>query len=399
MIVPLREHFNREFTEEKYRSLVSRLNEECGTRVSFRICETPVFIPSGLMSAMETAGAEIIAQLMTNTEYRKHSERSVPEEYRVPGESTHPLFLSLDFGIVRDETGALSPRLIELQGFPTLYAYQPVLTRLYKEVYGLGRELESLLGGLDVEMYHQLLRKAVLGDHVPENVILMEIDPLQQKTLPDFLLTERLCGISTVNIRDITKQGSRLFYRRKGTLIPISRIYNRTIIEDLSRSGARLSFSFSDDLQVEWAGHPNWFFKLSKFSLPFLRHPAVPQTFFLSDLPALPDDLENWVLKPLFSFAGSGVTIAPTRAAIKAVPDRIRDKFVLQRRVHYGEFVQTPHGGTKAEVRIMYVWFEKPLPVNNLVRMGRGQLMGVNQNRDLKWVGSSAGLWAIEGTN
>jgi hypothetical protein len=245
---------------------------------------------------------------------------------------------------------------------------------------------------MDLERYYALLRTAILGRHDPENVILLELDPLKQKTRPDFILTERVCGIASVNIREIVKENDRLFYMKEGKRTAIRRIYNRAIADELVKSGATLPFAFHDDLEVEWAGHPNWFFRISKFSLPYLRHPAVPKTFFLSDLKEIPGDLENWVFKPLYSFAGSGVIVGPSRAEIDAIPSGHRHEYVLQEKIEYGGVVETPHGGTKAEVRIMYIWDDELRAVSNLVRMGRGKMMGVDFNRNMSWVGSSAGF-------
>lgn len=397
MIPHLRQTFNKNFTEEKYRLLLKRLDAVCGTHVDFRIAETPCFFPQSLMRQMEDAGKDIIAQLMSNPEYLTRSEESIPFDYRVPNETPHPLFIAIDFGLIRNEDGSYSPKLIELQGFPTMFAYQVALCQQYKEVYDLPRGLKSFLSGIDLERYYELLRTAVLGYQAPENVILMELDPYKQKTLPDFILTERLCGMAIVNIRDITKEGNRLYYKKDGILTPIYRIYNRVIAEDLIRSEAKFPFSFRDDLHVEWAGHPNWFFRISKFSLPFLNHPVVPKTFFLSEVKHIPDDLENWVLKPLYSFAGSGVKIGPAKADLEAIPDERRHEYILQEKVDYGGVVESPHGGTKAEVRLMYIWLDHPVAVNNLVRMGRGKMMGVDHNKDLTWVGSSAGFY-LEGT-
>ncbi|MFN0158119.1 MAG: hypothetical protein ACKVRP_08635 [Bacteroidota bacterium] len=393
MINDLRQSFNKNFTEQKYQLLLKRLDALCGTHVDFRVSETPCFFPRELMEQMQVAGKEIIMQLMSNPDYLMKSEQSIPHEFNVPNESPHPLFIAVDFGLVRNGDGTYSPKLIEMQGFPTLFAYQAVLCQLYKEVYGLPRELKFLLSGLDLDHYNALIRSAVLRDQAPENVILMELDPLKQKTLPDFILTERMCGIQTVNIRDIIKEGNRLYYKKDGQLVPIYRIYNRAIAEELIRVDAKLPFSFRDDLHVEWAGHPNWFFRLSKFSLPYLDHPTVPKTRFLSEIQSLPDDLENWVLKPLYSFAGMGVKVSPTKVDIETIPDAQRHEFILQEKVEYGGAIETPFGGTKAEVRIMYIWLDHPLAVNNLVRMGRGKMMGVDHNKNMTWVGGSAGLY------
>lgn len=393
MIPSLRDIFNRAYTDEKHQLLLKRLDALCGTPVDFRVSETPCFIPRYLMEAMQKAGAEIIQQIVSNKEYLKKSAAVIPPEYNVPNGSSHPLFVSVDFGLVQDGNGRIVPRLIELQGFPTLYGYQVILCQLYKEIYDLPRELTSFLNGYELESYLDLLRRAVLGTHAPENVVLLELDPLQQKTLPDFMVMERLCGVPMLNIRDVVKQGRKLFYKKKGNLVPVHRVYNRVIVDELTRSGAALPFSFRDQLDVEWAGHPNWFFHISKFSIPFLSHPSVPKTVFLSDLSSLPENLDAWVLKPLFSFAGAGVKVGPTRAEIEAIAPGNRHEFVLQEKVEYGAVVDTPFGGTKAEVRIMYIWLDNLMAVNNLVRMGRGKMMGVDHNKNMTWVGGSAGLY------
>jgi len=393
MIKELRTEFNRQWSPEKYRRLLERLDARCGAHVSFRVCETPVFFPPALLRHMERAGGEIMEKLVADPSYLAASEDAIPPRFRVPREDPHPLFAAVDFGIERAPDGTLRPRLIELQGFPTLYAYQPVLCQEYGAVYDIPEGLTQYPPGMDAGGYELLLRTAILGRCPPENVILLEIDPLQQKTLPDFLLTSKLCGIAVVNIRDVVRRGRKLYYKKGGTLVPVDRIYNRVIPEDLEKSGARLVFGLKDDIEVEWAGHPNWFFRMSKFSLPFIHHPTLPETMFLSDLSAPLMTPEEWVLKPLFSFAGTGVKIAPGDSDIEAITGRRRRDFIVQRKVTYAGAVETPAGPTKAEVRILYVWMEKPLPVLNLVRMGRGAMMGVDFNRNLDWVGGSAGFW------
>ncbi len=393
MIKELRADFNRKWSSDRYRRLLERLDARSGAHVGFRVCETPVFIPPGTLRDMERFGCEMMEQLVGDPAYMKASDRAVPARLNVPREDPHPLFAAVDFGIERKADGTLAPRLIELQGFPTLFGYQPVLCQEYGAVYDLPEDLAGYAGGMDAGAYEMLLREAILGKRAPENVILMEIDPLQQKTLPDFLLTSRLMGINLVNIRDVVRKGRRLYYKKGATLIPVDRIYNRVIPEDLEKSGARIGFELRDDIDVEWAGHPNWFFRMSKFSLPFIKHPAVPETHFLSELPRVPDDLGAWVLKPLFSFAGSGVKVAPAPADIEAIHRAHRKDYVLQRKVEYAPLIDTPAGPTKAEIRILYIWRDRPVPVLNLVRMGRGPLMGVDHNKHMDWVGSSAGLW------
>jgi hypothetical protein len=392
MLSPHRQLFNSNFTPEKYRQFRRELASRCGMEVPFQVSETPCFFPASLVARLGEDGKELIRQLVDSPEYLARSEKTIPPAFRVPNEAAHPLFIQVDFGLVRDASGELQPKLVELQAFPSLYAYQPVLSQTYIDVFGLDPGLRFHLSGLDGSPYTRLLRDAIVARHDPANVVLMEVHPEEQKTLPDFLLTEKLLGIRTVCITKIKKEGRRLFYEAGGRRIPIERIYNRAIVDELERKGVVLPFDFRDDLDVEWAGHPNWYFRMSKYSIPYLKHASVPRTWFLDQMPAVPADLENFVLKPLYSFAGLGVVIAPSRADIDAIPAEKRGEYILQERVSFAPVIETPHGATKAELRIMYIWVEELTPVHIIVRMGRGLMMGVDHNKNMEWVGSSAGL-------
>jgi hypothetical protein len=364
-----RQRFNSSFAPEKYQRFLRLLDEGSGTHVGFRNSETPMFLPRALFDRMARDGAELIRQLMT-PEYLARSEETVPAEYRVPNEDARPLFIQVDFGLTAD----LQPKLVEIQAFPSLYAYQPFLQRAYREAYAMDAALD--------QNFTDLFRRAVIGDHAPENVVLLEIDPRHQKTLPDFLLTEKALGIRTVCITHVEKRGRRLFHDG----VPIERIYNRVIVDELVRKKIATPFDYRDDLEVEWAGHPNWYFRISKFSIPFLKHPSVPRTHFLTD--GVPGDLQNWVLKPLYSFAGLGVVIGPTPNDIARIADR--SQYILQERVDFAPLIETPHGPTKAEIRMMYLWVEELRAVTTIIRMGRGKMMGVDHNREMEWVGASA---------
>jgi hypothetical protein len=391
MVPELRRRFNANFTQEKYRRFLQRLDERCGTPVKFRNCETPCFFPGELLNRMAEAGSELVRQLVGNPEYLAAADAQIPPEFRVPHVDLQPLFVQADFGIVKTPDGGYEPKLVEIQGFPSLYAYQVELAKTYLEVYDLDQPY--LLDSLDDVSYRKLLTGTLLNGHDPENTLLLEIDPEEQKTLPDFLLTERYTGVAAVNIRNVRKRGNRLFYEQAGREIPIHRIYNRAIADELIRKQVPLAFDFRDDLNVEWAGHPNWFFRISKFSLPYLNHPSVPRSQFLSEVSELPANPEQFVLKPLFSFAGLGVIVGPTRVQIESVPQDQRSAYLLQERVKFEPVIETPHGATNAEVRVMYLWTGDRLrPVTTIIRMGRGKMMGVDHNRDLEWVGASAGL-------
>jgi hypothetical protein len=391
MIPSLRKQFNVNFSSAQYKEFLRVMAERCGVPVEFRLAETPCFFPKALLEQMAGYGAELIHQLET-PEYHEASSATIPPEFNVPNEAPHPMFIQVDFGLVKDASGTLRPKLVELQGFPSLYAYQAVLSQVYQEVFGLDKNLRYLHRGMDWEGYKALLRQAIVDKHDPENVILMEIDPLHQKTLPDFLVTEKLLGIPTVDIKEIEKQGKQLSYKKDGKRIPIRRIYNRAIVDELVRKKLKLNFRFDEELDVEWAGHPNWYFRMSKFSLPYLRHESVPKTYFLDRVSELPD-LEKYVLKPLFSFAGLGVLINPTKEDLAAIPAEKRHDYILQERMEFEPVIETPFGGTKAEIRIMYIWVDELLPVQTIVRMGRGKMMGVDHNKNMEWVGSSAAFY------
>ncbi|MGB8581438.1 MAG: hypothetical protein WCD47_11505 [Candidatus Sulfotelmatobacter sp.] len=403
MIPSLRKQFNASFSPDNYRTFLRRVDDACGTHVKFRLSETPCFFPAQLLQRMADDGKVLIRQLVESPEYLARSSASIPEEFRVPNEPPHPMFVQVDFGLVNDASGELQPKLVELQAFPSLYAYQVTLAQNYIDVYGLqemlasgpqppASELKFFLSGLNEASYRELLRTAIVGNHDPENVILMEIDPAAQKTLPDFLMTEKMLGVRTVDIAAINQHGAQLYYEHNGTQVPIRRIYNRAIVDELQRKNVKLGFDWRDDLDVEWAGHPNWYFRISKFSIPYLQHESVPKTWFLDQLERIPDDLQNYALKPLYSFAGLGVMIAPTKQNIASIPPERRRDYILQERLHFEPVIETPFGGTKAEVRVMYVWHEELQAVLTIIRMGRGLMMGVDHNMNMEWVGASAGL-------
>jgi hypothetical protein len=380
-----RQWFNRSYSDAKYSRFLQLLERRCAGPPRFRHSETPVFLPAILVDKMARYGREMVEQLLADPQYRHDSAEAVPPAWRVPNEAAEPLFVQADFGL--DEEG--EPKLVEIQGFPSLYAYQPVMAECYREAYAINPALAMLPGGLELREYHRLLGEAIVGSHDPKNVILMEIDPAHQKTSYDFLITEQLFGVRPVDISALRKQGNRLYYDRDGTLTPVHRIYNRTIVDELVRKQILLAFDFRDDLDVEWAGHPNWFFRLSKFSLPYLNHPAVPRTQFLNRLNGV-EHPERYVLKPLYSFAGAGVIVGPTAEQLAAVPPELRPHYILQERVNFHPVIETPFGPTKIEVRIMYIWQSGLRVVNTLIRMGRGLQMGVDHNQEFDWVGASA---------
>jgi hypothetical protein len=386
LIPSLRQTFNRQWSPAKYERFLSLVTERSGVPPQFRHSETPCFLPTDLIARMACYGREMVAQLLADDAYQRDSRAAIPERYRVPNESPVPLYVQADFGLDAN----LDPQLVEIQGFPSLYAYQPVMASAYRDAYALDPSLDALPGGLTLERYHALLRDAIVAGHDPAEVILLEIDPEHQKTRCDFRITEKLFGVRAVDVRAIRKQGKRLFLGDT----PIRRIYNRAIVDELERRGIEMPFDWRDDLDIEWSGHPNWFFRLSKFSLPYLRHPAAPRAQFL-DCAGEIGDPSRYVLKPLWSFAGLGVVVGPSHEDIARVPAERRHDYLLQERVDFVPVIETPAGMAKIEVRIMYLHVnDELLAINTIVRMGRGSQMGVDHNKGMDWVGGSAGFLA-----
>lgn len=422
MIPELRSRFNREFTAQAYQSLLAMVDRRSGAKVEFRVAETPIFVPLQLLDEMASAGAELARILMGNREYLSAARRAIPAGFLVAGETLHPHFLTADFALVRTPEGALAPRLVEIQAFPSVFGYQSVLCSAYREVFGLDPGLGVFLSGLTEDAYWDLLARTVLGSHAPENVVLTEIDPEHQKTRPDFVVTARRLGIAVVDIRSLEPVGNKLHYRNDaGRLVPVHRIYNRAIADELIARQIRLPFDLTHPWDVEWAGHPNWYFLISKFSIPWLSspvgaHPVVPPAVFLgdflsgsgrADLAAAGVDLpssvspetvySNLLLKPLFSFAGKGIQFDPTQAELEQIPASRRADFLLQQRMNFVPAIETPHGLTQAEIRILYLWPDggSLTPVLSLVRLGRGKMMGVDHNKNQEWVGASAAFFPV----
>lgn len=392
MIEHYRNLFNYNFTEEKYSRFLASL-EEGLTKIPFRVAETPVFIPSALKQQLIDAGEEII-ELIKQTDFKSRTDKAIPPEWYVPNENNHPHFLTFDFGVCRDEHGELVPKLIEMQGFPSLYGFQPLLGQTYKTAFELPDQLTPYFNNLGEQEYIELLKQVILGNHQPHEVALMDTDALNQKTAVDFLITRQFLGIKILSLTDIIKEGKDLFYKEGDTKIQLKRIYNRLIFDEIAGQPNLFTEGFDprEELNIEWITHPNWFYRISKYTMPLLKSRFVPETYFLNTLTEIPSDLENYVLKPLFSFAGMGVVIDVTDADIRNITDP--ENWILQKKVTYEPVVQAPDGGVKVEIRLMYLWADHAAPklCINLARLSRGKMIGVRYNKDFDWVGGTIGL-------
>ncbi len=390
MIPSIRKEYNQQFSNEKYERFLMALNEIYHHTITFRVAETPVFVDRHFKSKLLKASDEII-DFLVRKDLKKLTDAAIPPNALVPNETDHTHFLALDFAVVM-EGGELEPRLIELQGFPSLYGWQEVLSQKYRDHFVVPHDLQCHFG-LNSVSYRNKLKNVLLNGHRPENVVLLEIEPMKQNTAVDFLATQSFTGIEPVHLGDIAREGRKLFYQKEGKKTEIHRIYNRVIFDELDkRKDLKMSFNLTEEVDVEWAGHPNWFFRISKYLMPLIKSKYIPECRLLSEYKEFPHDLENYVLKPLFSFSGSGVVFNVTPKDLTSVPESQYHAFMLQRKVQYQPVIQAPDGQVKLEIRLLFLWEDgekRPQVVTNLARLSRGEMIGVKYNKDKTWVGGS----------
>lgn len=392
MVPAIRKAYNQAFSPAAYQAYLHDLSNLHPGALEFRVAETPVFIDKAFKEKVLDA-CEAIVDVICAPDFIQKSAIAIPGNVNVPNETGHSHFIAFDFGICENAAGELEPQLIEMQGFPTLFGYQIFHDQVTRKHFQIPNNYSTYLNGYDAASYTSLLKEIILGNHAAENVVLLEILPHQQKTKIDFYCTSQVTGIPIVCLTELIQEGMDLFYLRDGIKTPIHRIYNRIIFDDLQQQSPEIQAKgklLLDPLNVEWVPHPNWFYRISKHTLPFIQHAYVPSTRFLNEIKELPTDLENYVLKPLFSFAGQGVVIDIQPEDLSAIKDP--ENWILQRKVKYADVIETPDGGAKAEIRIFYFWKEgepRPIATNNLARLSKGKMIGVRYNKDKEWVGGS----------
>ncbi len=399
MIPTIRKRFNDSFNPERYQAFLHTVFSANQHQTPFRIAETPVFIPLQLKHRLEAA-CEEICEVLCQPDFKQLTKDAIKHpSLQVPGEEYESRFLQLDFGICLDSAGDLTPQLIELQGFPSLYFFQDLLASSFRQHYDIPTSFPSHLNGMSSAEYIALLKKIIIGGTDPRQVVLLEIEPEKQNTYIDFLEAEKHLGLKILCITHLKKRGKQLFYLdEEGKEVPIVKIYNRVIFDELAqREDLKREFYFADEVEVEWIGHPNWFFRISKYTMPMLSGDYVPKSYYLDRIDEYPQDLDQYVLKPLYSFSGAGVKINVTKEDLDAIADR--DNYILQHKVQYAPAIDTPSGPAKCEIRMMMLWEQgeaRPRIVNNLIRLSKGEMVGVRYNKDKDWVGASVGFYEVE---
>jgi len=384
----LRQSFNQQFSQESYQEFLEAIKKLAPKQLDFRVAETPVFIPADLKNKMLQAGEDIIDAL-TNEHFKSITESSIPDFLSIPGENEFPEMMVFDFGICKNKNGDYEPQLIEIQGFPSLFYFQYFSDLIYKQHFHIPENYSSYLNGYNSDSYLQLLKEIILDKENPEHVILLELFPEQQKTRIDFACTEKLLGIKTVCLTKLIAEGNELFYKNEGVKTKIKRIFNRIIFDDLPKQNLENIINLNQEFDVQWIPHPNWYYRISKFALPFIESEYAPQSFFLNEI-TTPLPLEEYVLKPLFSYAGMGVVLDVTQEIIDKIPDP--ENWILQQKVNYADVIKTPDGPAKLEVRLFYFkkkeW-SRPKAVHNLARLSKGKMIGTRYNEGKTWVGGT----------
>ncbi len=405
----VRDLFNHHDPQRVFETYRDRLYGKLGGPFPFRLAETPLFLTPALRDYLKTAATEIAGQL-SRPETLVELKKAIPEQYDAPGMDPLPHCVQIDFAICKDERGEFCGRLVELQAFPSLYALETVEADMWasalNEVPELRRDWTCFFESREHAM--SLMRRTIVGNDDPREVVLVDYQPEKQKTAPDFVATKYLFDVDSVCVTNLIKEGKKLYRIKDGKKIQVKRIYNRMVFDELEVKKVAVPFSWNEELDVTWCSHPNWYWAWSKFSLPFLDHEAAPRARFLSDFKEAPANLESFVLKPLFSFAGSGVIVDVSNEDFDKVPTELRPSYLLQHKVEYAWTIRMPNtakdddlaanNAVKAEVRVMLMRGEGDTalqPLLPLVRLSRGKMLGVDQNKsaDTLWTGGSVGIW------
>lgn len=395
MIDIVRDHFNKNFTAEKYHHLLQQIEHLAPNTMGFRIAETPVFIPASFKNKI-LATCEHIIDFIKDDQFKELTNNSIPQNIQIPGCDSFPQMMVFDFGICKNDLGIVEPQLIEMQGFPSVAGLQYYLDEFYRNTFEIPDDYSSYLNKFHQDKYIRLLKEIILGNSAPKNVILLEFMPEKQKTLIDFICLKKLLGIETVCITQVKSEGTELFYLKGERKIKIERIFNRLIFDDLKEDDWSNIIDLNKEYNVTWINHPEWYYRISKYCLPFLHHEYIPESYFLIDIKQ-PLPLNEYVLKPLFSYAGMGVIIDVTQKDIDEIKDP--ENWILQKKVDYAPIIQTPHEPAKAEIRIFYFWKDgeaQPIAVHNLARLSKEKMIGTRYNAEKDWVGGTIAYFEKE---
>ena len=385
MIPEFRSLFNSQFTLHGYEQLTTELTQILGAPLAFRVAETPVFVPTAVKNKM-TETCEAVIDFIHSPHFIQSTQQSIPASFLMNGNENHPKFMVFDFAITSDENGNIIPHLIEMQGFPTLFGFQHQLDLLYKKFNPIPSSVSSYLNNLESNSYVQMLKDIIVNSEDPNEVVMMDLEPEKQKTYIDFKITQDLLGIDAVCLTKLIQENGKIYYKKEGKKIQIKRIFNRFVPDEWNNN---IHFNWQKEMDVEWLNHPHAYYRISKFLLPFIKHPNVPETYFLSEFSnQIP--LHNAVLKPLFSFGGNGVILEVTQKIIDEIVDP--QSWIIQRKVNYAPIIETPDEPAKTEIRLFYFYPNqtvKPIAVHNLARISKGAMIGTQFNKNKEWVGGS----------
>ena len=398
MIKAVRLAYNKAFSESNYEKMLAELSNQAPATMGFRISETPIFIDVAIKKALLKAGDEINA-FITSSEFKEKSKNSFSSIITPPNEGPLPECIVMDFALCMNNDNKVVPKLIELQGFPSLFGFQVMYDIAFRNNFDIPDGFSPYLNNYTQESYLAHLRKIIKGNQ-GKHTILLELFPEQQKTKIDFEITKQLIDIPVVCVTELVKEDCHLYYIRDHKKYLIERIYNRVVWDELEKQSSEVQAKaalLSTDVSLEWVTHPNHYYRISKYILPYLNSSFVPNTQFLGDAKTIPDNLNDYVLKPLFSYAGQGVLIDVTKSDIEQIKDP--QNWILQEKVEYTSLIETPSGPAKTEIRLFYFWDDltkKYIATLNLARLSKGKMIGVSYNTNATWVGGSIAYFEME---
>jgi len=296
----------------------------------FKATSSEVFLfPKELKSELIEAATGITNQLFSSRVLTL-AESNITDnsnilDFRSYKNLPEPYFMTIDLAYAPG--GGTNFKLIEAQAFLSI---SHMFFEHYSKLLDLNRDVF-----LNFEAYQHFLRK-IQNNHS----ILLEDCPWEQKTAIDFHLLQKQASIEVLNFRGIL--GSHALKEKL--------IYNRLIFADLTaQEFANAKISLSGLPNARWLHHPDWYYFVSKSSLPYITSPWAAQSFLVADKPLNFEPKSNaWVLKPLFDYGCSGVNLNPSRTDIENVD--APKEWLLQQKI---ELKHLPGTELFGEIRVV----------------------------------------------
>lgn len=378
MFTKIREQFNAVFDISQSKNIWDDIDKEFPGYRDFKIAEIPVFLDNELKSKLLMAGNTCLDVILAPDFIQKN----MGSEFQFGQKNSKPDFICLDFAITLNEHDEFIPKLIEAQGFPTLLGFQQYLTGKFKKHCQIPSGFTSHFNRINA--FHFSEKIGSILKQYGDDTVLLEAYPEKQRTRLDFKLTEAYWGIKTVCLSQIEANSGKLYYKTGDNLKPINAIYNRVIIEEVVKTYPELltKIELLKEVEVSWISHPDWYYLISKAALPLFKGPYVPSSKIFYKGDDIPENLEDYILKPLFEYGGDGVQLDLNQSIFESCLENV--PYLLQQKVRYADCILLPNGQKrKAEIRLIYGQEpskKRPTLLANLTRLSDSGWMNTSQN-------------------